>query len=1090
MEKNMILKTKIMPPRLKTSIFLRPKLHSIFQKISDYNLCLVQAGPGYGKTTFVLDFCQQSQHPYYWYTIDIEDRDPYTFLLHLIYLFRRETSWVGDDAIELLPRVKQNPLGWVRPLELFVNDLVDCLEKDSLLILDDLHAVGHDAHIHGLIERLIEIKPDKLHIIISSREIPQFRRLIDWRAKGKLLEVQQENLALDKKEVYDFFQHQYNCTLSESETQAAYQGTRGWIMALEMVWQSHKEGQKIAEIFQKPWSSLPVLFDFLAQEVLECQKQKVQDFLLQTSILQVLEVDTCNHLNSCQNSHHVLKNIYENGLLTIKLDGQRMHYHPLFKKFLERRLQDSPERWYQLNLKMAHYFQDRDNLEEAIYHLLQAGQESNAASLMVQNIPKLKKRVSFPVMGEWLQKISFGVLKEFPRLLIFKGDLERFASRYMEALDQYSRALDIFKTRNDRQGMVQAYQKMATIYLDTVQPAKAEEYLREGLAIQEEEALTGETSLLNLLAENRANKGDAEGARRLIDASDRLGKEAESKVHKIHLQTRLLLRTGRLKKGIETLEELIGNEVGLEEREPKTHRENPMILSLLYSFCGEAKKGEDAACQGLTIAQALNSPFTEAVGYMRLGHAWQIHNNARIDKVIDIYEKALNLMDRIGVERGRAEALWGMSLAWAYHGNSTEALNGGLECCRISFNSGDEWMANQGRLALGINYYLGGQWKSAFETFNKTLNFFRSVNDLFGRALSHLWLAVLLYQQEEDSWQEEFLHFLKIAWEQDYSFLFRKRTFLGPRDYRVIAPLIIKILDHIEDISLKEWLKLNSNLQRFDYHPGFILHINALGPLRVFRGSHEITDGHWKREKAKELFKLFITHPGELLPREKIFSLIWPEENEETASRDFKVALNALNSVLEPTRKARTSPYFIKRQGQAYGLDRDSSYILDVEIFQEKIEKALKENNQELLEEALELYQGDYLSFSLYHDWIREPREHLRRTFFLGCEKLARIFLEKGEPEKALALSEKMLAHDNCWEVAYQLAMQAYLDMDNRYLAQQMYLKCVKTLEEELAIEPLPATREYLKKVFGPGGLERFEKELKNKRGGYWHEHH
>ena len=61
----------------------------------------------------------------------------------------------------------------------------------------------------------------------------------------------------------------------------------------------------------------------------------------------------------------------------------------------------------------------------------------------------------------------------------------------------------------------------------------------------------------------------------------------------------------------------------------------------------------------------------------------------------------------------------------------------------------------------------------------------------------------------------------------------------------------------------------------------------------------------WGREKARQLFQYMVTHWRQLVLKERIVAELWPELDPDRADRDFKVALNALNSALEMLESAR-----------------------------------------------------------------------------------------------------------------------------------------------------------------------------------------
>lgn len=1072
MSPSRILKTKLQAPRLRSPFFPRPGIKGSLEQIEDYALILIQAGPGYGKTTLLTEFCNGTSWPCLWYRLQEDDSDWKTFLRHLNHLLARQVPEITD----------YENMDYQEHLEYLINDLFEHLSRDMVLILDNYQNVAGESRINEIVSRLVEIGPQRLHLVILSRIIPPLPRLASWRARGDILEIRREALALSREEIREYFVQQHNYQLGEAELEAITRLSRGWIMALEQFWPLLKQGLNIEEIKDKPREKLPWLWDFMEEELLAPREEELQDFLLQTSILQDLEEPACNYLTGREDSRIILEDLLEKGLLLQEVEAGSYAYHPLWRYFLQEKLFSRNSQWADLHYQVAQFFQDRSQLQPAIYHLLEAGDQRGAAQLMVQNMQQLEKSIPQQKIKEWMGRIDDQVFVSFPRLLIYRGDLARYSSDYSNALSYYHQAREIFQKRGDSEGRLQAYQKLAMVHLDTVEPARAEDYLRQGLALQAEVERTGETHLLELLAENKANRGDAQGARRLLQASHKLGEEASSPGLELHLESRLLLRTGRLEQARQMLEQVVEGSGVSPGRVPRTHRESPMVLSLLYVFAGEFQQAIYWARQGLRLARSLESPFTEAVGYMRLGHAYQLKYPEQPQKAADYYHQALELMDKVGVQRGRVEGLWGLTNNFGQVGNLVQAQKYGEEGLNLALQAGDEWMANLVRLALGIAFlqaHQPGEGQKFLETAREN---FISLNDLFGQTLACLWLGLSGFANDRVYWKERFLKALELARQEGYGFLLQHPNLLGVRDPRRLMPPLIELEDELEQ-DLKTWVQEQSGIRRWDYHPGYTLIIKALGPMRLWRGGEEITDGHWKREKAKELFQLFLAFREELLPRERIYELLWPHQDLETAARDFKVALNSLNSVLEPDRRARTAPYFIKRTGQAYGLDREAFWDLDVDRFEEKIKRGLNDNDPDILAEAVELYQGDFLSFSLYFDWVREPREKLRRLFFQGCERLARYYLQSNQPEKALEISEKMLSRDRCWEVAYQLAMEGYLQLGNRYLAQRICLDCIRVLQEELGVEPLPATREYIEKVFTPEELDRMEKELAREGG-------
>ncbi|HEX9373285.1 MAG TPA: BTAD domain-containing putative transcriptional regulator, partial [Roseiflexaceae bacterium] len=251
------------------------------------------------------------------------------------------------------------------------------------------------------------------------------------------------------------------------------------------------------------------------------------------------------------------------------------------------------------------------------------------------------------------------------------------------------------------------------------------------------------------------------------------------------------------------------------------------------------------------------------------------------------------------------------------------------------------------------------------------------------------------------------------------------------------------------------------------YHPGSTLRIQMLERLRVWRGNEEVEPRAWQRKKAQQMLALLLTNRHRWLLREQICDWLWAEDSEADAETQFKVTLNALNAVLEPSRPPRTPPFYIRRQGGAYRFCPPDGVGLDVVEFEERLEVARRRMAgggdgdaaaQEQLALALGLYQGEYLGDYLYEDWAREERERLSNCYLEAATLLAELLIKHGQLAEAIRFCEGILVRDPCWEDAYRLLMRAYARQGNRRQAMATYERCVRNLRTHLDVAPLPQT--------------------------------
>ncbi len=249
------------------------------------------------------------------------------------------------------------------------------------------------------------------------------------------------------------------------------------------------------------------------------------------------------------------------------------------------------------------------------------------------------------------------------------------------------------------------------------------------------------------------------------------------------------------------------------------------------------------------------------------------------------------------------------------------------------------------------------------------------------------------------------------------------------------------------------------------------LRIQTLGSFRVWREGRELSAAAWGREKALHLFQFFVTMRRQLahLHKEQIIDRLWPELDFGEGDRDFKVALHAINKVLEPDRKPRAEPQFIQRYGLTYGLNPELIWI-DADAFEALVaagNQALPTSVEEAIahhQRALALYNGDYLPERLYEDWSSAERERLQVLALGLMTTLAELLLDKNSLE-SIRLTQRVLTIDPVWENAYRTQMHAYLMQGNRPLALRTYQRCEQVLRHELGVEPLPETQEMHRRI-------------------------
>jgi ATP/maltotriose-dependent transcriptional regulator MalT/DNA-binding SARP family transcriptional activator len=1066
--KDQVIRSQLLPPRQRKGVLRRPRLESRLLAVLDYPLTLVHAATGYGKSTALAALAGLVDR-LAWYTITEPDRDPLLFLAHLICSFERlQPAWC-EPALRLL----EGSGGRVTPAALtpLLNALTAELDGEAVLVMDDYHLVANVPDVASLVQRLVDLVPPRLHVVLSSRQVPPLAALTRWQVKGQMLAIGRAELAFTADEIEALFRQEYHHPITPEQAQALAAETEGWAIALQMVWQSIQSGAApgLDAVLGRLPSTLETLFDYLAQDVLAGQPAEIQRFLLTTSVLREMNPAACDHLLNRHDSAEILHQLHEGGLFVVSMSEGVYRYHRLFHDFLRAHLGRGAAQQQALHHQAAGYFLRAGHPEETIYHLLEAGDHDRAAELVGEIGPRLVEMGRFDSLTAWIGQLPDGARVAHPALDLLVGDTLRLRAQFDEALAHYQAAESRYEEQGNRLGRSRALRGQAQVYLDTIRPLKADSLLEDALHLLEPMEHRHEAAtLLDLLAENKLNLGYPDEAQALHHEARLL--RAETDPGDIYLEARAALRTGHLAEARQLLERRAEEESQADGARPQRfHRETLLLLSLVCSLQGDADAAERCARRGIAISQRLHSDFVETVGLMRLGHPIQLRGAhpwdveaSRPAEAIACYERAIEQVQAFRVMRTQVEPLWGLCRVYGYGGDLTTAERYATQAVEIAQGAGDKWIGDLIRVTMGASYALHGRSAQAQEWLAGAAEGFGRVGDSFGRAAARLWLALDAWWRGELTASLVYLtELLPLARERGWDSLLVRPTFLGLQDDQAALPLLVEARRRGIEPAYTGRLLQALGLTDAEYHPGYTLSVQTLGRFAVWRGAKPVAAAEWKRDKARQIFELLLTHRGQWFYREQIVEHLWPHLPTEAAERDFKVALNALNRALEPARRPRVPSFFVTRRSNLYGLNPAAKIIVDIDDF----ERLAASEDMDLLRQAVALYQDDYLPDCLYEDWPTAERQRLRHLYLVTAERLARHLLRARAWDETIRACEAILARDNCWEAAYRLLMRTLSAQGNRAELHAVYQRCTATLNQELGIEPSPATRALFDKL-------------------------
>ena len=170
---------------------------------------------------------------------------------------------------------------------------------------------------------------------------------------------------------------------------------------------------------------------------------RVQAFLLQTSILARLSGPLCDAVTGQGGGKAMLEALDRGNLFLVPLDDRRQwyRYHHLYADVLQARLLDEqPDLVPDLHQRASAWYQQNGEPAVAISHALAAGDFERAADLAELEIPAMSRTRQEAMVRGWLEVIPDEVVRVRPVLsvgfagaLLLGGELEGVESRLRDA---------------------------------------------------------------------------------------------------------------------------------------------------------------------------------------------------------------------------------------------------------------------------------------------------------------------------------------------------------------------------------------------------------------------------------------------------------------------------------------------------------------------------------------------------------------------------------------------------------------------------------------------------------------------------------
>ncbi|MFT5110995.1 MAG: adenylate cyclase [Parasphingorhabdus sp.] len=232
-----------------------------------------------------------------------------------------------------------------------------------------------------------------------------------------------------------------------------------------------------------------------------------------------------------------------------------------------------------------------------------------------------------------------------------------------------------------------------------------------------------------------------------------------------------------------------------------------------------------------------------------------------------------------------------------------------------------------------------------------------------------------------------------------------------------------------------------------------LLRLNILGRFEALLASGEILS--LPTHKAEVLLTYLAMTPGQPQSRERLAGLLWSARGDEQARNSLRQTLSAIRKSL-----AGVEPQLLTIDRMAVSVVAGT---IDVDALE--LECLNKEINPTSTTQTVALYQGEFLEGVVVRDpigeeWLAGERDRYRQLAILALASLVPRQMDSGEVAKAVETAERLATLDLFNESVWQQLMKSYALRGERNKALLAYNRCIKTLKQELGVEPEQETTE------------------------------
>ncbi len=1047
--------TKIRVPRRREDLLPRRRLLDFIHAQLDRKLVLISAPAGYGKTSLLADFAQDTDLPVCWYTLDAFDRDPRVFLEHLVAAIAVSFPGFGRRTAALLA-TKTDLSGSLYPIvATLVQEIYDSIPEYFFLVLDDHHTVEDEELLNEFLDLFVTYVDENCHLIIASRTLPALPSLSLLVARRQAAGLSIDELRFTPREIQDLVRQNYQVEMTAEQANLLAERTGGWITGLLLSSGHRWEQARRATVLR---GTINVdLYDYFTKQVLDRQPAALREFLVVSSVLDEFSPELCSSVLGIERPLELLDQLRARSLFVTEFEGGsgRMRYHDLFREFLQESLRrQSHERYRELTMRAAEAYAERGEWERAASRYLALEEHGRVAEILRRTARDLYVTGRWDTLAAWIDALPDAERAANPQFLVDRAKVYTERGKYDLGLALYAQARAAFAAAGNvnRAAYVQVMEGYSLAYQGHYSEAIAlcDQVLPLVAGDSHEERVTTAQAVRNI-GLCQVKQGYVAQGRLTLERALGLY-EALKSPYDLGMVCHDLGWTGELLGDLELAAEYYQAALARWEQigNPAPWANSLNGLGVIYHQLGKYEEALQSLEGALEKCQAAGDLRVEAFVWASLG---DVHRDlGAYHQARQSYEQALDV-----ARHGRSGFIDTYSLnALA----NTARLQGDLaQCTRqlqkamdLASEHKSDYEVALCHTSLGVLAGQMGDLAGARHHLDQAMQLLKAGGLRRDLAVVYLHRSGIVFRAGD---RQAALDDLERSRSLAAELGFDQFLVVEGREHPELISYACRQAPGDTDLA-NLCQRVSAHKARSEAQPEPAVHVAPVPALRILAlGPPQVElDGQpvqWTTLQSRDLLFFLLQQPRGLR-KEELAAVFWPDHPPRKLDGIFRSTVYRLRRSL-----FRESIVF---EDGLYCFDWQSDYWLDVESFEDIVERVGQRSvpeQIECLEEALRLYRGDYLE-GIYADWCSLERERLRERCLRARESLASLYAGAGDLHRAIEHYQQLVTQDPYRETAYRELMRWHFRLGDRVAAIRQYHLCSQILRDDLGLSPSPET--------------------------------